>query len=43
LTDNFASLEDHISIMKDRLTNADHRGEDADKQLQSIELQIADK
>ena len=26
LTDNFYTLEEHISVMKDRLSNADFRG-----------------
>lgn len=35
LTNNFASLEEHISVMKDRLLNAETRGEELDKQLQA--------
>jgi chromosome segregation ATPase len=43
LTDNFLTLEEHISIMKDRLGNADFRGEEIDKQLQRVEYIIAEK
>lgn len=43
LTDNFAALEQHIALMRDRLGNADMRGEDVEKQLQHVEYQIADK
>ena len=35
LTDNFNSLEEHISVMKERLLNAEMRGEDLDNQLSS--------
>lgn len=28
LTDNFASLEEHIAVMKDSLTNSEIGGED---------------
>jgi hypothetical protein len=34
LTENFGSLEEHIAIMKDRLLNAEGRGEEVEKQLQ---------
>lgn len=35
LTENFNSLEEHISVMKERLLNAEMRGEDLDNQLSS--------
>lgn len=35
LTENFAALEEHIAIMKDRLLNAEMRGDEVDKQLQA--------
>jgi uncharacterized membrane protein len=38
LTDNFGSLEEHIGVMKERLLNAEMRGEDLERQLQSTEL-----
>lgn len=40
LTDNFTSLEDHITVMKERLLNAEMRGEEVDSLLQNTELQI---
>ena len=43
LTDNFTSLEEHISVMKERLLNAQMRGEDLERQLQSTELEISDR
>jgi chromosome segregation ATPase len=36
LTDNFLTLEEHIAVMKDRLGNADFRGEDLEQQLQRV-------
>lgn len=42
LTDNFATLEEHIAFMKERLLASNLRNESLEKQLQSGELKLAD-
>ena len=42
LTDNFGSLEEHISLMKERLISADLRNDQLEKQLEMAELKLAD-
>ena len=43
LTNNFTSLDEHISVMKERLMNAEMRGEEVDRHLQDVETQIAQR
>ena len=40
LTDNFSTLEEHISVMKERLLNAEARGEELERQLRGTQIQI---
>ena len=43
LTQNFANLEEHIAVMKDRLISTDYRNEQLTQQLQGAEMHLADK
>ena len=43
LTDNFAALEEHIAIMKERLISTDMQNEQLENNLQSAHLQLTDK
>jgi hypothetical protein len=43
LSENFAELEDHIAIMKEKLLVADAENEDLSRRLNATDLQLRDK